>query len=409
MLETKKASTPKRTRPHSSSSQLVDLSGEAFKSMNEVNAEQSPVPAYLSDWFRRIHLSGFGAAGFIGTGQDAERSDLGFLNYDASLFIEADVWEDVSFFTELQTVRFGDDAAGLRTGEVYIDLKKLLKRWDEDLLNVRLGRVDIPFGREYLWQDSIDDPLITRSVNWANGFDEGLVLYGKWGGLGWIASVMDGRSTRSIEDNDDKSISLKFFGQPVDALDLSASFFRSGSTERSALGFAGATFEPVGRGDGVATSALGTSPSTEVEAYAYSLDAEYRWENRGHLRLTFGQGFLEDNNSVFDPDWLFFTVEPLIQLNDSWYLVTRFSGIGTFENNKGYHFRGRPFANGTADFGDDAKSLLRFAVGLGYRPNPRTLVKLEYSRDDFEVIDSSTLNDSDEDRDLFGIQVAVRF
>lgn len=367
-------------------------------------AERSPVS---DEWFRRIHLSGFGAAGIVGTGKDAERSTLGFLNYDAHLFLDATVWKDVSYFVELLAVERGNDAE-TKSGEMYVHLHDLFESSLGEGFGLKIGRIDIPFGEEYRRQDSVDNRLITNSVNLPYNWDEGVVAYGRFGGLGWVASVMDGQTTRSIDDSRDKATTLKLYGNPIEPLYLSASFLRNGKSAKSALKFAGSHFQPVGRAGG--PSVLGTSPSTQVESYAYSLDARYAFpRSKGQLDLSFGQGFLRDDNAAFNRDFLFFTVEPMVQLTPKLYAVSRFSGIGTFDDGEGYHFDGNPFAGGIGDFGDDAKSLLRWAIGLGYQLNPRTRVKLEYSRDDFEVIDSSLTKDSHEDRDLVGAQVVVGF
>ena len=40
---------------------------------------------------------------------------------------------------------------------------------------MKLGRIDIPFGDEYLWQDAIDNPLITNSAAYPYGWDEGIL------------------------------------------------------------------------------------------------------------------------------------------------------------------------------------------------------------------------------------------
>lgn len=376
-------------------SRSVDLSYEEVKPETVIKEEH----ILEKEWFKRIDFSGFGAAGFVQTGKEANRSNGGFLNYEASLFVEAQVWENISFFTELQTIRLGDeDTKFARTAEAYAHFKNP---------GLKLGRMDIPIGEEYLWQDAIDNPLITYSVSWPYGWDEGALFYGHLGKLGWVASVMDGSDVRGTDDDTDKALNLKLYGNPVEPLYLSASFMRNGEAAKSALEFSGSHIEPVGRGGH--SSSLGTSPSAKVDSYLYELDAKYSFAQRGYLALTFGQCFIDDAVSAFDRDFLYFTAEPLYNLNDRLYLIARFSGIGTFDSGKGYHFDGKPYAGGNNDFGYDTKSLLRWAIGLGYKPNPRVVVKLEYSHDDFELISASTKDGGDDGRGLIGAQVAVKF
>ena len=332
-------------------------------------------------WFENIDVSGFGAGGFVWTGADANRPDGAFLNYESSLFIEGDVWNDLSFYTELQAIRLGDeDTKFTRTGETYVHFKNVLGSIGDDLLGIKLGRMDIPFGEEYLTQDTIDNPLITLTAGYPYGFDEGVVLYGNVSDLGWIFSVMDGSDVRGFDDSGDKAVTAKLYGNVSDNLYLSASVMRNGDAAESAFEFGGSHFQPVGT---ERESALGESASTQVDAIVYELDARYSFDEKGQILLTWGQAFVDDADSTFDRDLIYFTVEPLYRFSDKLYGVLRFSGVGTFDEDEGYHFDGKPFTDGNDSFGYDAEYLLRGSVGLGYWLNPNAVVKIEYSQDDF--------------------------
>ena len=131
-----------------------------------------------SAWWSNFDIYGFGAAGYYDTGSDATRAAGGFEIKEASLFVEADVWEGVSFFVELQTNRLGrDDQLFTRTGEVYVHFREL-RLGNLPPFGLKLGRIDLPFGEEYLWQDASDNPLITNSAAYPYGWDEGVLLYG---------------------------------------------------------------------------------------------------------------------------------------------------------------------------------------------------------------------------------------
>ena len=82
---------------------------------------------------------------------------------------------------------------------------------------------------------------------------------------------------------------------------------------------------------------------------------------------------------------------------------------GTFDDKEGYTFDGEPFAGGKDSFGFDVKTLWRYALGLNFRPNPRTLIKLEYSVDDFLLINASPKHGGTDGRELVGIVTAVKF
>src|SRR5437016_14557117 len=81
----------------------------------------------------------------------------------------------------------------LQLGEAYLDFENVSRLWNSDrMLNVRAGRMDIPFGEEYLNRDAIDNPLISHSLSDFWGVDEGLELYGRVGKFSYVLAVQDG-------------------------------------------------------------------------------------------------------------------------------------------------------------------------------------------------------------------------
>ncbi len=384
----------------------VDLSGNEMPSIEG----ESSTHVLARPWFQNIDISGFGAAGFLDTGAEGTRPAGGFLLKEASLFAEMDVWERATVYLEIQTNRLGDDKTKfVRTGEVYAHFRDVLKKWGDDLLGIKLGRIDIPFGEEYLWQDASDNLLISNSAAYPYGWDEGVLLYGKIHSVGWIAALSDGTDERSIEDDPSKAVNLKVYGNPWQPLYLSASFMKNGKAAKSALEFGGSHFQPVGASH---ESSIGISPSDKVDAVLYELDAKYRFGNfgeNGHLALSYGKAFQDDPAPTFDRDLIWFTVEPLYNITRQAYAVMRYSEIGTYDSDKGYHFDGKTTAGGNSAFGYDTRRLRRLSLGLGWRPNPRTIVKLEVGSDWFDVIDVSPLDAKDDKRNLFGLEMALRF
>ncbi len=360
------------------------------------------------EWFRRIDLSGFGAAGYAITGQDAERENGGFLSYQATLFIDARVWENVNFFTEVEVVRLGSETRqDLGTREIYARFKNIFADENDGGMGIKIGRLDIPYGEGKLWEDAVDNPLITNDVPWPSGVDEGIELYGQWRGVGWQLAVMDGSNTRGLDDDSDKMIVGRIQGKPTEFLYLAASASRTGDTTASSQVFGGNILEPVGTGGRFST--LGTSTSGIIDPLAYELAATFFHQDKAQLGVFGGQVFIEDQDGTFNRDLTYFAIEPLYRINDQLYLVARYSGIGTFSESEGYHFEGGPYSDGVASFGDDVSQLTRFSIGLGYRPNPNTLLKLEYGFDDYVLIRQSPLNDHAEDRQFFGSQAVLSF
>lgn len=380
--------------------------------LDEVDLEEDelapPTHVLARRWFENFQMSGFAAFDFLATGNDGKNPEGGFLVKETTIWIEPQVWDDISVFFELQVNRLAkDETIAARTGEVHVHFRNV---WDSgcgDTLGIKVGRIDIPFGEEYLWQDSIDNPLITQSAAYPYGFDEGILFYGSTaGGLGWLLAITDGTDERSIEDDWDKALNVKFYGEPSEDLYLSASFMRNGRAAKSAFEFGGSHFQPVGASH---PSSLGISPSALVDALLYEVDAKLSCDNGAYIAMSFGQAFQDDSVNTFDRNFLWYSVEALHPLSEKTYGVARFSDIGTYDSGEGYHFDGKITAGGNSAFGYDARRFQRLSVGLGWTPNPRTVIKAEVGSDWYDVIEASTFTPRDDDRWLAGFEVVVAF
>jgi len=283
----------------------------------------------------------------------------------------------------------------VRPAELYAHFRNVLKKWGDDLLSIKVGRVDMPFGEEYLWQDAPDNPLIANSAPYPWLWDEGITLYGTLRGLGWVISITDGTLTRSQEENVAKAITAKLYASPWKPISLSASFMKNGHTARGPFLLGGSFFQPVGASG---TSSLGTSPSEMVDAMLYQADATLSFSTQAHLALTFGKGLIDDQNNAFDRDLTWFMIQPRLNFTPKFYAAGRYSEIGTYDANKGYHFGGEFLAGGNRAYGYDAKRLQRLSFGLGWKVNPHLTIKLEAGRDRYEVINASSLDPTDDDR-----------
>ncbi|MGI9227749.1 MAG: hypothetical protein ACR2PU_03055 [Gammaproteobacteria bacterium] len=361
-------------------------------------------------WWRNFDIHGFGAVGFYDTGSAGTREHGSFEIKEASLFVEAAVWKDISFFVELQTNRLGkDDDLFTRTGEVYAHFKDI-PIGESTSLGMKLGRIDIPFGEEYLWQDAIDNPLITYSAAYPYGWDEGVLLYSSFHGLNWIFAVTDGTDARSSDENSEKAFNLKFYGNPWEPLYLSLSLMSNGDGTKSAFEFGGSHFRPIGA---PFTSALGDSPSTEVESNLIELASKYNFDlmgnTSGYVALTFGAAEQDDKVSSFDRDFMWFSIEPYLKFTNSWYTVLRYSEIGTYDNDEHYNFYGKIYAGGDAVSSFDIERFQRLGIGLGWAPNPHIRAKFEIGKDWFTLIDASPLSADNEDREFAGFEMAVGF
>jgi hypothetical protein len=359
-------------------------------------------------WSGNITVSGFGAVAYLDTGTAGSKPDSGFMVKEASLFVEAEAWGDTFFFLEIQTNRLNlDDDLFVRTGEVHARFSNLFAdELGEGALGLKIGRIDIPFGEEYLWHDASDNPMITQSVAYPYGFDEGILGYGTVKDVGWVLSVTDGNDARSTEDGDSKAFNAKLSKNLSERLYVSLSGMLHGLSGRSAFEFAGSHLEPVGVGG---TSTAGSSGSPRIKANLYEVNATYSVPRRGHLTLSFGQSHLSDDAVGFDRDLSWGMVEGKLHFTDSTYCIARVSEIGTYSSSEGYHFDGKIIANGNAEFGYDTKRLQRLALGFGYKPNPMTVIKLEVGRDRFWTIDASPLDPSGRDGLYMAAELVLRF
>lgn len=392
----------KDSRSTGIASDSVNLNADELPSLDSGQGSH----VLTNPWWKNVQINGFVAAGFYDTGAAGTRENGGFEIKEATLFVEADVWENTSLFVELQTNRLGkDEDKFVRTGEVYIHLRDI-QLTKNTSIGVKLGRIDIPFGEEYLWQDAIDNPLITNSAAYPYGWDEGLLVYSQWGAVNWIVAVTDGTDARSEEDNSDKALNLKLYGRLSDDWYLSVSYMHNGANSKSAIEFGGSHFQPV------LDSSVGSSVSQQVDSDLFEINTKYHFrvsDMRAYVSLSAGLANQDDDDSLFDRDFHWFLVEPFLQINNKWYTVLRYSEIGTYDEDEGYHFDGKTFAGGNGAFGFDTERFRRLGIGLGWRPNPHIVTKLEVGKDWFDVIETSPLLTNNNDRKFIGLEMAVKF
>lgn len=399
-----------RAQDGAETSSGVDLGDDSFDS---VAGMQPADDVYARPWYEKVDISGYAAVTFLDNGSAGVHAEPGTLVREASLFVDAMAWEDVSVFYELQVVRFDRDYdTGMDTGEVYARFHDVFGGEDGNGVDIKFGRVDIPFGEEYLWQDATENPLINQSASFPYGFDEGVVVSGG-DSLRWTAAILDGTYTRSFDTDSGKSYALKLSGEPSDEVYLSASAYWSGETPSAGLKISGRPLEPVGTDDpylaaGATPSTAGVSPSGEIRAGLVEVDLQWDATERTALAVAVGGGKLDDRVNTFDRDLVWVTVEPLWRVEDDVYLALRYSDVGTNDSQEGYRFDGKPFGYGRA-LGYDTHRLQRISLGVGWDVHPSVTVKLEVAWDDFDLIPTSALDPGDDDRFLVGLDVVAAF
>lgn len=354
-------------------------------------------------WFQNVDLWGFASFGFLATGNDGPFEHGGFHVLQSHLHMDFEVIDDISVFLELVVVSRGYDSSYVESGELHARFDDL---FGIEGLGLKVGRFDIPFGNEYLRQDAPDNPMISHSVAFPYGLDEGVELFGSVGPVDFIVAVTDGVAYRSMEDNWDKAINVKISGSPTDWLDLSGSFMRTGIAKKSALFFAGSPLQPVGT---FLPSTAGSSGSIGVDTILYELDATISICDALALDLTFGQAFTDDRVSAFNRDFYWFSALLQWSITQEWYLAARYSEIGTHDDSEGFAFNGAIFSALAAVYGHDTDRLRRLSFGVGWRPNPHIVVKAEAGFDTVHLIDVSTLENDNDGRWFFGVELTASF
>lgn len=358
-------------------------------------------------WYENLDVWGFGAVRYLDTGEAGENRHGGFVVPDVSLFLEAHAWERTSLYVDLRLVPFGHDADKVtRTGEVYVHVRDLWKNDAGHAIGLKAGRIYIPFGEEYTWFRAPTNPLISQSAAFPYGFDEGVELYGNWNKFDWIAALTDGANDRSETDGPGKSLALKLSTKPTESTYVGGSFMWNGSHANSAMELSGSHFNPVGTGG---VSSAGTSASEKVSSLLYEVDGRFDLAESATLSLSLGHGVVDDDDNTFDRSLTWFAVQPRFTIDEHWFATLRWSEIGTYDSDEGYHADGEVLAAGNDAFGYDTQRLQRLSAGVGWQPNPRTVLKFELGRDRFWVIDGSTIDANADDRTYFGLELAVSF
>ncbi len=341
----------------------------------------------------KVNLSGEGSLAFFHSDTAGAYPNSEFRVDEARLFVEAPVWGEVYFFSELVLAARDNAGLGLTLGELYLDFENVSQLWGrERMLNVRVGRMDIPFGEEYFRRDSIDNPLISHSLSDLWGIDEGIELYGGMGKFNYAVAVQNGGFSGTHDYDSDKSVAGRLSYDPTRWLHLSASGMRTGNLDAvddlwSELWFGNNWIGAIGSGN-----------ATKFKANVVEGDVVIRLPH-GYLRAFGGYLHYDDNDPVVNNqrDVYYYTVEPVYDLTRKLYAAARFSQVFAPE---GFRILG----NGTA-FAPMTDAIWQLSLGLGYRFSPQLVLKAEYTFTRGQELDGSQRDQED----FFGAAAAFKF
>ena len=286
----------------------------------------------------------------------------------------------------------------LRLGELYLDVENVSQLWNRDrMVNLRLGRMYIPFGEEYLSRYAIDNPLISHSLPDIWGVDEGIELYGKLGAFSYAVAVQNGGADGVRDYSSDKSVAGRIGFDPTRWLHVSVSGMRTGDLKPpgdywSELWFANGWFLP-----------FGSVNTTKFHANLLEGDLELRLPH-GHLKAFGGYARYDDNdpNANNRRDIYYYSIEGDHELTRKLYAGVRFSHVLA---DKGFPIGGQGDPDDYVFGGDLTESLWRLSLGLGYRWSQNLVTKIEYSFERGKEVGGDKRNSED----LFAIQAAFKF
>jgi len=166
--------------------------------------------------FNKVMISGEGGMGYFKSGSEGMFPKGDFRVDEAKLFVETPVFEDVYFYSEINLMRRESSDLTVQLGECYLDFENVSKLWNrEGWMNLRVGRLDIPFGEEYIYRDAIDNPLISHSLTDFWGVDEGVELYGRVGKFSYVVAAQNGGANQERDFTGDKSVAGRVSYDPI--------------------------------------------------------------------------------------------------------------------------------------------------------------------------------------------------
>jgi len=351
--------------------QMDRLAGIQESTANDRSEINDPAPRGASD--RKLVISGEVGLAFYSSSNEGRYRNEEFRVDDANIYIEAALARNAYFFGELHLAKHEALNEDFYLGEFYVDFEDISGALGgpERLVNLRFGRVNIPFGEEYLLRDPLANPLITHSLSDVWGTDEGVQLYGEAGRASYAFAVQNGSSRLMHDFNADKSLTLRVGYDVTSQLHLSLSGMRTGELASTAEPLSEVWF------GNVVFRNIGSSLSRTHEADLAELDATYTWST-GRVWAAVGRARYRDNDPLADNtrDFDYFQVEAVQSLTREIYGAVRFS---TLQVDQGYPIAGignlsRYFLGAL-----QTEDLQRLSVGGGYRFNPSLVLKFDYT------------------------------
>jgi len=339
---------------------------------------------------KRLILSGHASVAFVDGQRRGRFPNSEFRVDDARLYLEAQIRRGTYLFGELILTQRESNDENFHLGEYYVEFENAMGSLVADrLVNLRLGRLAIPFGDEYQVRNPLQNPLISHSVTDFWGVDEGIGVFGEKAAFAYAAAVQNGGVSRLRDLHRDKSVAARITWTPVSHLSVGVSAFRTGKLDRtreplSEMWIGNAFFRPVGK----------ASTTRTYEAELGQIDVRWSWKT-GFAKGAVGRGSYSDDDTSADNRrrFDFFQTELVQDLVGNLYAAARYSslradrgyyipGMGSFSD----YFMGETLTHKTN----------RLGLGMGYRFHPDLILKFEYTLEDSRTIDGAGRPDEDQ-------------
>lgn len=348
---------------------------------------------------RTVRISGGVGIGYFDTGHQGQFAHGEFRVDDPVIAVEAPVAKNVYFYTELKLLPRETNVEDFELGEFYVDFEDLSATWGAPgLLSLRVGRLNVPFGEEYLVRTPTANPLISHSLSDIWGVDEGVEIYGRVGPAQYVIAVQNGGNSRLRDFDSDKAVVARIGWDPARWLHVSGSAMRTGelatvNDNLSEVWFGNAFFRSIG-------------PSNRTPTFWANLlqfDATSRWKG-GHLGVSLGHARYDDSDPLADNarTLRYGHVEFVQTLTGSLYGALRHSEIHVQD---GYPLAGWGTMGAFFFRPVLTEKLRRTSLGLGYRFSPPLLLKVEYAWESGRT----TAGVARDNEDFFGTELAVKF
>lgn len=371
--------------------ELRDLAGR-----REGPAE-APLPSTQRE--NEVRIGAETGVAFFHTGSDGQFPKDEFRADDPVITIEAPVAKDIYFFGELKLLTRETNIENFQLGELYVDLENLSARWGQPgLLSLRAGRINIPFGEEYLLRPPVENPLISHSLSDIWGCDEGVEIYGRLGPARYVLALQNGGTSRLRDFNADKAVVARVSWEPAAWLHVSGSAMRTGelatvADNLSEVWLANGFFRALGPANRTGT----------FWADLFEGDATARWQ-RGHASVALGEARFDDSDPLVDNSrrLRYGYAEFVQEIADRLYGAARYSEIrapGGYPL-AGWGSPGRYFFSPLL-----TEKLRRLSVGLGYRLADPVVLKFEYAWESGRLVGGARRDHED----FLGSELAAKF